>query len=331
MGERQSDVILKEFWRINDRFADLFNTVVFGGKCVLKAEELQEMDTDVSSVLDMKEYRQTLSRTRDVVKKTAGGIDFMIIGIESQKKIHYGMPLRHMIYDAMGYLKEYEQLTYQYKKEKKKGTVDEFLSKMKKEDRLHPIITLTIYYGEKRWDGPHSLKDMIIEMPKEVEKVFSNYHMNLLEVRNSGSYQFHNEDVQTVFELSRETFDGKFEEIRKKYQEKKLTPELLEVIGTIVGSKELVHMKEDKEVDSMCTALERLKEESKMEGKIVGLEEGKRVGLEEGKMVGLKEGRQEEQKNRISIMLEKGYPISEISLIFQLSEEEIIKLTESRK
>ena len=152
---------------------------------------------------------------------------------------------------------------------------------------------------------------MIIEMPKEVEKVFSNYHMNLLEVRNSGSYQFHNEDVQTVFELSRETFDGKFEEIRKKYQEKKLTPELLEVIGTIVGSKELVHMKEDKEVDSMCTALDRLKEESKM--------------------VGLKEGRQEEQKNRISIMLEKGYPISEISLIFQLSEEEIIKLTESRK
>ena len=56
-----------------------------------------------------------------------------------------------------------------------------------------------------------------------------------------------------------------------------------------------------------------------------------RMAKEESKMVGLKEGRQEEQKNRISIMLEKGYPISEISLIFQLSEEEIIKLTESRK
>ena len=84
-------------------------------------------------------------------------------------------------------------------------------------------------------------------------------------------------------------------------------------------------MKEDREVDSMCTALERLKEESKM----VGLEEGKRVGLEEGKMVGLKEGRQEEQKNRISIMLEKGYPISEISLIFQLSEEEIIRIRDN--
>lgn len=80
-----------------------------------------------------------------------------------------------MIYDALGYLKEYRELTHTFKNAKRKDkttTADEFLSKMKKEDRLHPIITLTIYYGEKEWDGPYSLKDMVIEMPEEIQAIF---------------------------------------------------------------------------------------------------------------------------------------------------------------
>ena len=54
---------------------------------------------------------------------------------------------------------------------------------MRKEDRLHPVITLTVYYGEKQWDGPYSLKDMIVEMSEEIAAIFSDYKMNLLEVQ----------------------------------------------------------------------------------------------------------------------------------------------------
>ena len=36
------DVIFKDFWRENDRFASLFNTVVFGGNEVIKPEELSD-------------------------------------------------------------------------------------------------------------------------------------------------------------------------------------------------------------------------------------------------------------------------------------------------
>ena len=53
---------------------------------------------------------------------------------------------------------------------------------MRKDDRLHPVITLTVYYGEKQWDGPYCLKDMIVEMPEEIAAIFSDYKMNLLEV-----------------------------------------------------------------------------------------------------------------------------------------------------
>ena len=94
--------------------------------------------------------------------------------------------MRHMVYDAMSYLKEYREITRKYKESPEKKTEDEFLSKMRKDDRLHPVITLTVYYGEKQWDGPYCLKDMIVEMPEEIAAIFSDYKMNLLEVRDSG-------------------------------------------------------------------------------------------------------------------------------------------------
>ena len=271
----KSDVIFKEFWRNNERFADLFNAVVFGGREVIKPEILQEIDVDVSGVIQMKDYKETLTRIRDVVKKTAYGTEFVVLGVESQQHIHYAMPLRHMIYDAMSYLKEYQELTRKCGKDDGKKTTDEFLSRMKKNERLHPVITLTIYYGEKEWDGPHCLRDMIVEMSEEIDSIFSDYKMNLLEVRDSGKYIFNNTDVQSVFEITRETFAGHFDAIREKYGDKELGAELLTMIGQMTGSKKIVSMGKNKEADNMCTALEQL------------IEDGKKLGMQEGMIDGI--------------------------------------------
>ena len=98
------DIIVKEFWRNNERFADLFNAVLFKGKCVIKAENLQEIDTDVSGTIRVQEYKETLKRARDVVKKYYNGVEFNILGLEMQEKVHLAMPLRTMVYDALGYM-----------------------------------------------------------------------------------------------------------------------------------------------------------------------------------------------------------------------------------
>ena len=42
---------MKTFWRNNERFADLFNAVVFNGSQVINPDELTEMDTDVSGII----------------------------------------------------------------------------------------------------------------------------------------------------------------------------------------------------------------------------------------------------------------------------------------
>ena len=295
MKETRADTVFKEFWRPNERFADLFNAVLFQGQEVITPESLTEMDTDVSGTVRMGGSERTLARARDVVKKSAYGIEFMVLGIENQQSVHYAMPLRNMIYDAMGYLKEYEEIVRSHRKRKDLETRDEFLSRLKKGDRLHPVITLTVYYGEKKWDGPCSLRDMVVEMPDRVAEVFSDYRMNLLEVLDSGKYRFNNREVRTVFEITREIFAGHFDEIRKKYKDVRLGYELLRVIGKMTGSREIMEMSESKGVEDMCTALEELKkqgiEQGRQEGRLLGRREGREQGRQEGRTQGRQEGK----------------------------------------
>ena len=126
---------------------------LFNGKNVIKSDMLKEMDTDISGTIKWKKGQSSLKRVRDIVKKEYDGVEFNILGIEIQDKVHYAMPLRTMIYDGLGYLKEYNEL--KGKNRYTSGmTSDEFLSGMKKDDRLHPIITIVLYYSEMPWDGP---------------------------------------------------------------------------------------------------------------------------------------------------------------------------------
>lgn len=166
----KTDIVLKNFWKDNAHFADLFNAVLFNGEQKLHPEDLKEADVDLSSVLKFNGHLETIQRLRDVVKKTAYGMDFVIWGIENQQKIHYAMPLRHMIEDALSYLKEYNEIAKKNLDEKTTNTKDEFLSRFKKTDRLHPVITLCVYYGEKEWDGATSLKEML-ELPDYMESL----------------------------------------------------------------------------------------------------------------------------------------------------------------
>ena len=320
----KSDIIFKEFWRQNDRFASLFNTVVFEGEEVIKPEELSELDTDVSTMVEFNEYKETLSRARDVVKKAAHGVDFVIMGIENQRKTHYGMPLRVMIYDALGYLKEYQEISRKHREAGDKASAEEFLSGLHKEDRLHPIISIVIYYNEKPWDGPKSLRDMIVDMPEKLGRVFSDYRMNLLQVGESGKYRFGNEEVQIIFETARYIYGGEFDKVRTLLKEKIVAPDVGAMIGVMTDSDLLVQEAlESKGGMNMCTALERLEERGREAGRIEGREEGRKEGIAEG----IAEGKRE----ILFALLKAGAEVKLLKEVSGLSEEEIVALRKEIK
>ena len=263
------DTILKTFWRDNDHFADLFNAALFDGEQVLNPADLMEVDTDVSSMVKFNNHAETVQKVLDVVKKTAYGVDFVIWGLENQSKIHYAMPLRHMIGDSFSYLKEYNEIAARNKAEKGFESSDEFLSNLKRTDRLHPVISLCVYYGENEWDGPFCLTDML-EIPEKLKPLVSNYKMNLIEVRNSEPLRFHNPDVDTVFDVSRSIYERNFDKINTIYRDKKISAELGVVIGAITESQKLIDqaLKFEKEGGqiNMCGALEELVDKGRQEG-----------------------------------------------------------------
>lgn len=271
-GKKEQDTVLKSFWQDNRHFADLFNAVFFHGRNVLRPDALEEMDTDASAMLEMKDYSRTLVRIRDVVKKGMCGVCFMIFGIEDQMKVHYAMPLRVLIYDALSYLKEYEKLVRENRSERRLSDSGEYLSGLQRTDRLHPVVTLVVYYGEEPWDGPLSLQDMLWRTDG-MEKLAGDYKMNLLQVLDTDRYDFQNKDVATVFEISRHILKKEYRELEEKYKGQEIPLNLGRVIGTITGSKEILQLMEGKQKGGidMCSALEELKQQ--------GIEEGIKKGI----------------------------------------------------
>ena len=301
----QKDVSLKTFWRDNEHFADLFNATVFNGKQVLKPDKLTEMDTDVSATIHSKSYNESITRNRDVVKKMSDGVEFNILGLEIQDKTHYAMPLRTMTYDALGYIKEYNDIKKHHKLNKDSfSSHEEFLSGINKSDRFHPIITLVLYYGESLWDGPTCLSDMMISMPDNINAYFSDYKLNLVQILDSDKYTFYNEDVRDVFNIIRNIYNDDFDSIYREYESRNVDIDVMELICSITSVPKLMDLCIDNEQGgtvNMCEAMKRFQAECESKG--------------------MKEGIDSEKVNSIISMLEFG--ITKEQILTRYTKEDL--------
>lgn len=284
----QKDVTLKTFWRDNEHFADLFNATVFNGKQVLKPDKLTEMDTDVSATIHSKSYNESITRNRDVVKKLSDGVEFNILGLEIQDKTHYAMPLRTMTYDALGYIKEYNDIKKHHKLNKDSfSSPEEFLSGINKSDRFHPIITLVLYYGESLWDGPTCLSDMMISMSDNIKEYFSDYKLNLVQILDSDKYTFYNEDVRDIFYIARSIYNKDIDAILSKYKTRNVDNEVMKLISVLTATPQIMNLCKPNEQGgkvNMCKAMEELKAEWQNESRNEGINKGIKLGIDSEKI-----------------------------------------------
>ena len=110
----EKDIVQIRCLSDNERYADLINGIVFGGRQVVHGEDLQAMDsqTGLWRAFPGKRVRKADKKYRDLVRKVAMGVNFTIIGVENQDKVHYLMPLRTMLYDAAEYERQAPPLRY---------------------------------------------------------------------------------------------------------------------------------------------------------------------------------------------------------------------------
>ena len=179
------DLTKKRCLSDNGRYADLINGIIFKGKRRISPEDLSEVDsqTGIWGNILMYGRRRYKQKYRDLIRKAALGVNFVVIGIEDQEEVHYLMPLRSMAYDAAEYERQAELIRKKVRKEKGLSRA-EWLSGFKKESRIYPCITLVLFFGDT-WDGSRDLHGILdfTDIPLELKEFINNYPIHLLEVR----------------------------------------------------------------------------------------------------------------------------------------------------
>lgn len=296
------DTVLKNYWRNNDRFADFFNAVLFKGRQVIKPEELEDNDTEESSILEHREFAESIQASRDNIKirkkSTVHDIELVMLGMEAQEHIHYAMPMRVMGYDYGIYKKQYD-INADKCKSLKGLNEDEYLSRMRKTDKLTAVITIVVYYGEKPWDGATSLHEML-NIPKEMKEYVNDYKMILVEARHN-DLMLHNTNNVDFFNLlgiilDRSITKNEAKEKVIQYSEEHGTDK--SVIMTVAGATngKIDYNTFEKGDGKMCTLFDEIARENE----IIGIEKGKAEGIIE---IGLEFGLSE--KDILEMLLNK--------------------------
>lgn len=272
------DTKAKEYLSDNVRFADLCNAVLFDGEQVVKAENLEERDTtEVLSVFGVDEKEIHIQRWRDILKqvvvKSYGDVYFMLAGVENQADIHYAMPVKDMLYDAMSYSSQVRAIARKHRQSGDYGSEAEFLSGMHRNDKLIPVLTITVYLGAKAWDAPRHLYDMFDEIDEKLRRFIPDYHINLVvpqEIEDFG--RFHT-TLGEVLELIKFSEDKKAMKqlLAENPKFQAIDNESVSAINTFIGTN--IPINKEGRVTDMCKAWEEIMQEEREEGRTAGRRE----------------------------------------------------------
>ena len=277
------DIATKQYMSHRDVIADVFNFYIYDGRQVIKPEKLQKIDTAEVALPYGNDAEIAVQKLRDNIMLWTMAMDdkaaYAVLGIENQDKIHYAMAVKNMLYDALQYAKQVEEAKRSYRnglnKKKIKLNSEEFLSGLKKADRLMPVITLVVYFGDKDWDGAKSIHEMLSVDDDELLSYVPNYKINLIEPAkiSDEDYDKFKTDVGSVLQFIKHQSDEDGSWIKGKTRFKHVEKEAVELINLITGSK--ITGEEKEEVVDMCRAWENSINNAMREGMREGELKGK--------------------------------------------------------
>ena len=277
------DIATKQYMSHRDVIADVFNFYIYDGRQVIKPEKLQKIDTAEVALPYGNDAEIAVQKLRDNIMLWTMAMDdkaaYAVLGIENQDKIHYAMAVKNMLYDALQYAKQVEEAKRSYRnglnKKRIKLNSEEFLSGLKKADRLMPVITLVVYFGDKDWDGAKSIHEMLSVDDDELLSYVPNYKINLIEPAkiSDEDYDKFKTDVGSVLQFIKHQSDEDGSWIKGKTRFKHVEKEAVELINLITGSK--ITGEEKEEVVDMCRAWENSINNAMREGMREGELKGK--------------------------------------------------------
>lgn len=287
MGDK--DVITKDYMQDSDFFADVFNFMLYNGEQKIKPEQLKPLDT-TAIVLPYGENSPSvpMQRYRDILKTATVMEDdkaaYLLLGIENQSQIHYAMPVRNMLYDAMQYVSQVENAAKSHRKGKEKPETEaEFLSGFYRTDKLIPVITLTLYFGAEEWTAPIDLHGMLAA-DKEILDFVDNYRLHLIapaQISDEGFDKFHTELGLALKYVKKSTDKQLLNElVHADEAYRHISRKTADMLNIVTGSN--LHYDDGEETVDMCRAIDEMRNDAIAEGLEQGIEKGRAEGKEEG-------------------------------------------------
>lgn len=340
----KTDVVTKLYVSDPEIFADIFNYYVFGGEQVILPEHLTERDpAELALPYGANGAKTPVQRFRDVQKlyasKTDGKVEYVLYGVENQANIHYAMPVRNNLYDALEYVGQVDEAAKSYRTERgnasgkearKKSDSDEFLSGFRREDRLVPSVTVTIFFGTDDWDGPLDLFAMMDVPDSRILACMNNYIVHLISparMTDEEIVKFRSSLREVMFFIKYAKDKRKLDEIIKsdEMRFRNLERRAADVIETITKSG-LKYDESEAKID-MCQAIQEMRQESRMEG----VQEGIQKGLQEGIQKGVQKGIRETKLDVAKQMHKMGFDIGVIAQAVGVTEKTINEWIDQRQ
>ena len=223
---------------------------------------------------------QPAQKFRDILKLYTAKRDdraiYLVLGIEAQSHIHYAMPVRNMLYDAMNYTEQVKAVADAHRKSGTKMTGDEFLSGFREEDRIMPVITLVVSFSPQPWDGPMSLHEMMGVMDERLLSFVPDYRLNLLSPERIDEPDFDKfrTGIGAVMQFIKHQRDESMEWIAGEKRFEAVDRETASLIKTATGTDisldeegEMINMRNAWN-DSLKEAAEKAAEKVRMEERI---------------------------------------------------------------
>ena len=287
MGKK--DVLTKMYLGQNEIFADAFNYYLFDGKPLIKPSDLSEKDiTELSAIYKTGKLFAS-QKFRDVLRlsniKRYGQTTLVLLGIEGQADVHYAMPVRDYLYDALNYAAQVDDIKRDHEKAKDLNGAEK-ISGFSKEDRILPVITLCICFDNNPWDGPRSLYDMFGDIPEEILKYVNNYKLNLITPNEINDFGRFNSELGTVLKFI-QISDSKTatRDILNSGEYENISTDTVNMINEYTGAKISTDNAEGGRVNmgnAWKELMDDIRTEALTEGRIEGRTEGRIEGQSKG-------------------------------------------------
>ncbi|MBD5514951.1 MAG: hypothetical protein HDR06_09930 [Lachnospiraceae bacterium] len=281
----KNDITLKDYLSEPKRYADLLNGSIFQGRQIIDADELMDTDT----VQSKSDEQTIMERINDItMKQTKDGSLFAVWTVANQQYIDYGMPARVMMQDALSYDRQLKEIKRSNQSSGNQSDSGEFLSKFLSEDRLHPVITLVVYWGDEPWHGAKSLHDILDfgadpVLAQEMKQLVPEYPLHFLNLSEEHNYNGYRTELRTLFELyNRRKDKTAFACYVKEHDEcSHLDAETYWALGVLLNSKKLKALtpRSERKEHYMSNVIDEIWEDAREEGLQRGLHEGKLTTL----------------------------------------------------